>query len=119
MFLIAFLYTLFLQTAQGGVHINNEQAAMPLIVIFGTIIVIGSKNLLSLFWTGALENLLVADYQNHIRLLIKLGCDLIIYIVVFVLIPLQLNILIPFLIILIYSVLQSIALSLFVKKKYP
>ena len=119
LFLIAFLYTLFLQTAQGGVHINNEQTAMPLIVIFGTIIVIGSKNLLSLFWTGALENLLVADYQNHIRLLIKLGCDLIIYIVVFVLIPFQLNILIPFLVILIYSVFQSFALSLFVKKKYP
>ena len=116
--LIAIIYTIFLQNAQGGVH-DRTQTVMPLIVVFGTIVVIGSKNLLSLFWTGALENLLVADYQNHIRLLIKLGCDLVVYIFVFALLPEQINIIIPFVIILVYSVLQSLALSLFVKKKYP
>ena len=83
------------------------------------IMLMGSKNLVSLFWTGTYENLMIADQNNYMRMIVYLAAELIVYGLVFWLVSLNVFIIFIFLPIPIYSIIKSTLIMIFIKKRYP
>ncbi len=98
---------------------NDETISYPLWKMIFIVFIIGSKNLITLFWTAAYENLMQADQNNHLRRLILMVCDLISYSIVFYLISIAIDPVFVFLIFLLYSVMKGGLVYLFIKLHYP
>ncbi|WP_342256640.1 transporter [Spiroplasma endosymbiont of Poecilobothrus nobilitatus] len=98
---------------------NDETISYPLWKMILIVFIIGSKNLIALFWTAAYENLMQADQNNHLRRLILMICDLISYSIVFYLISIAIDLVFVFLIFLLYSVMKGSLVYLFIKLHYP
>ncbi|GAA6238532.1 MAG: hypothetical protein SPLM_06490 [Spiroplasma phoeniceum] len=98
---------------------NDETISYPLWKMILIVFIIGSKNLIALFWTAAYENLMQADQNNHLRRLILMICDLISYSIVFYLISIAVDPVFVFLIFLLYSVMKGSLVYLFIKLHYP
>ncbi|RUO86451.1 transporter [Spiroplasma endosymbiont of Megaselia nigra] len=98
---------------------NDETISYLLWKMILIVFIIGSKNLIALFWTAAYENLMQADQNNHLRRLILMICDLISYSIVFYLISIAVYPVFVFLIFLLYSVMKGSLVYLFIKLHYP
>ncbi|WP_338954968.1 transporter [Spiroplasma endosymbiont of Polydrusus cervinus] len=98
---------------------NDETISYPLWKMILIVLIIGLKNLITLFWTAAYENLMQADQNNHLRRLILMICDLITYSVIFYLIAIAVDPVFVFLIFLVYSVMKGSLIYLFIKLHYP
>ncbi|AGM25278.1 hypothetical protein [Spiroplasma chrysopicola] len=103
----------FLVTVNG---VSEKYALWKMMII---VVLIGSKNLIGLFWTACYENLMQADQNNHIRRLVMMICDLVAYSIIFYAISVTIDPLFIFLIFLMYSLMKGVLVYLFVKLNYP
>ncbi|WP_425379592.1 transporter [Spiroplasma endosymbiont of Stenodema calcarata] len=102
-----------------SILLNDQTIIYPLWKMVLIILIIGSKNLIALFWTACYENLMQADQNNHIRRLILMICDLVSYSIIFYLISQTVDPLFVFLIFLGYSIMKGSLIVIFVKLHYP
>ncbi|WP_368487114.1 transporter [Spiroplasma sp. DGKH1] len=112
-------YTFIVEKDFGVAWNNGTKDSYPYWKMLIIMLTIGSKNLLALFWTGCYENLMQADQNNHMRRLILMICDLIVYAIIFYLISITVDPVFAFLIFLGYSGMKSSLIILFVKLHYP
>ncbi len=98
---------------------NDQTISYPLWKMVLIVLIIGSKNLIALFWTACYENLMQADQNNHMRRLILMICDLISYSFIFYLISRTVDPIFVFLIFLGYSIMKGSLIYIFVKFHYP
>lgn len=116
---ITLVYGIYIVFIDGGITLAGDSSIVPAWQIFVIIIAIGSKNLVTVFWVGHLENLLQADQNNYIRRVIILIIDLVFYSCLFYMLSLQLDVYLPFLAYAGYSVVKMILIKIYVFFNYP
>lgn len=119
--IISFSYSIYIYLFENNFSIllNKKRIIYPLWKMIFIVFIIGSKNIITLFWTASYENLMQSDQNNHLRRLILMICDLISYSIIFYLISITIDPIFVFLIFLFYSIIKGILIYLFVKFHYP
>lgn len=116
-------YGLFTRLRSGGIHIDVPGRASHQVLYLWSIsliiIAVASRNILNMLFSGALQNLIKADHNNYIAIIIDLIGNVIVYGTVFALLTLSVDPLIPFLPFLGYSLITSGLIIIYVKRKYP
>lgn len=102
---------------------DNKARGMFFWQLWIIIIALSLKNLISLFFVGAYENLIQADNGNYFNRIVNLTCDLLVFIgVIFWMWIIARNnwdkIYLPFLVYLVHGIIKSLVIYLYVRFKY-
>lgn len=131
--LLAFIYPLYVGVSANGsifdtsswkqIGLNITQNGETTLLGYWALLIItlifGFKNFVGSYWFNVYENLIAADNKNSIRRLVILFTDITVYWILFYLLGLKnVNAIIPFISILLYSPIKGAMIYLYAKKKY-